>query len=108
MNRIERKNAVSVKDAVLWFFRESGLSAGYNTYCVGRAWDAVSGAAGYTSGKYFKDGVLHVTVNSSVAGMHLRMQEASLVAKINDFLLKEELFDKDNPRAGLVKSIRIK
>lgn len=108
MDRIGRKDPVEMADVMKVFLREARLAAGVNTQRVYKAWDDVSGAAAYTLSKYFKDGVLYVTVGSSVARNNLYFQKESLARAINDRLMQDSLFDKESPDARLVRSIVLK
>lgn len=108
MNRLEYKKAVTVGAAIKNFLKLSRLSSGYNTHLIFSAWDEVSGAAGYTTNRYFRDGILYITTNSSVARMQLQTRADLLVKKINESLEKNEMFIKDDPNVGYVKSIKVK
>ena len=106
--RIEHKKAVSLADAMLEMLREARISSGHNTRRIFEAWDNVSGAARYTTRRYFRDGILHITLNSSVARSHLAMQKKTLVDRINVALLNDELYIKDDPNVSIVKDIILK
>jgi len=107
-NRIERKKAVSIGDAIKEFLKQARLSSGHNTQRIFEAWDRASGASRYTIGRYFRDGVLTVTMNSSVARSTLEFQKEDLVCGINRILASDELFIKDDPNVSYVKSIILK
>lgn len=107
-SRIERKKAVSLGDAVLEFLKQARLSSGHNTQRIFAAWDEASGASRYTIGRYFRDGVLTVTMNSSVARSTLEFQKDDIVSGINRILSSDPLFIKDDPNVSYVKSIVLK
>lgn len=107
-SRIERKKAVSLGDALLDFLKQARLSSGHNTQRIFDAWDKVSGASRYTIGRYFRDGVLTVTMNSSVARSTLEFQKEDLADGINRILAADELFIKDDPNVSYVKNIVLK
>lgn len=107
-SRVEKKKAVSLGDALQEFLKQARLSSGHNTQRIFNAWDEASGAARYTIGRYFRDGVLTVTMNSSVARSTLEFQKADIVAEINRILAKDELFIKDDPNVSYVKSLVLK
>lgn len=107
-NSLERKHAVGVGEVLRQYLKESRLSVSLNTSRVFAAWDAVSAASAFTSRKYYRDGILYVTLSSSVARSRLQMQKALLVEQINAFLLSDSLFIKDDPLVGLVKELRLK
>lgn len=90
------------------YIREMKLVSGLNERRIFAAWDAVSGAAMYTVGRYVKGGVLYCNISSSVVRNQLFFQREQLVRKVNDFLQNDELFVKDDPRTGYIKSIILK
>jgi len=108
MSRLPRKQAISIGDALLEMFRSSGASATHNTCRIFSAWDEASGAGPYTIRRYFRDGVLYITMKSSVLATQLGMQKGFLTEKINSILQGDELFIKDEGHVGYVKEIRIK
>lgn len=108
MTRIARKTAVPVGVVIREFLRANHLTAGLNTHRVFSAWDAASGAKPYTVRKFFRDGKLFITVDSSVVRSQLYFQKTALIEKINRILEKDDLFAKDEPRVGYVKELIIK
>ncbi len=84
------------------------LSSGLNRQCVFKAWDDVSGAAGYTLKKYFRDGKLYITVSSSVLRNQLYFQKDVLLAKMNQLLSQNELLTCDKDRDSFVKELILK
>lgn len=107
-NRLPRKKAVAFSSAFKEFLLEERLSSGFNTQRIFDAWDTVSGAAAYTTNRFFRDGVLYITTNSSMVKSHLQMQSRALVRGINDHIASDELFVKEDPNVGLVKKLVIK
>lgn len=95
-------------EAIKQFLKQSGLGSGHNTQCIFEAWDEVSGAAGYTLSKFFRDGVLYVTLKSSMARMQLEMQKQDIIAGINLLLSRNGLFIKDDPNVQYVKELKLK
>ena len=108
MSRLPRKQAITVGDALLEMFRSSRASATHNSHRVFEAWNEASGAGQYTIRRYYRDGVLYITMKSSVLATQLGMQKAFLLEKVNAILRGDSLFIKDEPHAGYVKEIRIK
>lgn len=108
MSRIERKQAQSIKEAFHEYLKAYKLTTGLNTQRVFSAWDQASGAANYTARRYYRDGVLYITVNSSVIRSQLNIQRQFLLDKINAILKSDELFTEDDKFAGYVKELRIK
>ena len=72
------------------------------------SWDAVSGVAEYTVGKYLKDGVLYCSMSSSVVRSRIFPRREELVKKINEYLREDELFVPDDPHTGYVRQIVLK
>jgi hypothetical protein len=97
-----------MEEVVDLFIRDLKLSTGLNTQCVFRAWDEASGAEKYTVRRFFRDGKLYITLNSSALRSMLFLQRAALVDKINILLNQDPLFTKDDKRASYVQEIILK
>lgn len=108
MSRIERKQAQTIKEAFQAYLKAYKLTTGLNTQRVFSAWDQASGAANYTIRKFYRDGILYITVNSSVIRSQLNIQKQFLLEKVNAILEGDELFTRDDDFAGFVKELRIK
>ncbi len=108
MSRINRKQAITVGEAIKEMFRSEHLSATHNTHRIFWAWDEASGAGPFTIRRYFRDGVLYVTMNSSVLASRLSMQKEWLAEKINAILADDPLFIRDDVHVGTVREIKIK
>ena len=102
------KKAVILEDALKGFLKEARLSSEHNCRRVYEAWNEASGASAYTIRTFYRAGVLYVTLNSSVARMHLQMQNQALVKKINGILENDPLFIKDELNVGYVKELKLK
>lgn len=87
------------------FIREMKLTTGLNTQRIFAAWDELSGAGKWTASRFFKDGILYVTMNSSVARNRLMFRLPELTRSINDRLMEDPLFVKDDPKSRLVTRI---
>ena len=107
-SRLSRKEAVSMEQLVDEYIREMKIAAGLNTQRVFAAWDEVSGAAPYTLRRFFRDGTLYITLSSSVYRRELSFRKELLVAAINEYLDKDPLFVKDDPKVGKVMQIVLK
>lgn len=105
---ISRKKALDMSQVVDMYIKEMKLSAGLNTRRIFEAWDQASGAAPYTIRRFFRDGKLYITLNSSMARTQLGFQKDALILKINSILQEDELFVKDDPRVQFVKEIILK
>ena len=106
--RIHRKQALSMEEAIDQYIRSMKLAAGLNTQRVFAAWDEASGADASTLRRYYRDGVLHVSLASSVLRFELGLQKAQLIDRMNAWLMQDDLFVKDDPKVGLVKDIVLK
>lgn len=108
MSRIERKQAQSIGDALKAYLKAYHLTPKINTRRVFEAWYQASGAASFTTRLFFRDGILHVTLNSSAARSQLQFQSAALIDKMNAILSNDELFDGSDPVVGYVKELKLK
>lgn len=106
--KMERKNALEMKEVIEMYIKSMKLSSGLNTQRIFKAWDDASGAAQYTVRKFFRDGKLYITLNSSVVRNQLGFQNALLVEKINAILQKDELFVRDDPKVSFVQTLILK
>lgn len=106
--RINRKYASSMDELIKQYINEMKISAGLNTQRVFEAWDECSGASAYTLGRFYKDGKLFINLSSSMVRSQMEFQKDIMKKKINDWLLKDDLFVRDDPRTGLVKEIILK
>lgn len=108
MSRVPRKTAITIEEALKAYLRQNKLTAGLNTQRIFSAWDDASGAGPYTVRRFFRDGKLYITVNSSVVRSQLLFQKAALIEKINSILEKDILFDGEDKAVGLVKELILK
>ena len=90
------------------FIKSMKLSSGLNTRRIFAAWDEASGASRYTLRRFFRDGKLTVTLNSSMVRGQLMLQRAALVERMNEILREDELFLKDDPRVRYVEELILK
>lgn len=107
-NRVSRKTAVSLGDTILMALKEMRISSTHNTRRIFKAWDDASGAGTYTTKRFFRDGKLYITVNSSVIRNQLYFQKNSLIEKMNCLLEEDDLFIRDDRNVGLVKDLILK
>jgi len=105
---IPRKQALDMSQVIEMYIKSMKLSSGLNTRRIFAAWDAVSGAAPHTLNRYFRDGKLYITLNSSMIKSQLNLQKDLLKLKINQILDQDELFIKDDPRVRKVEEIILK
>ena len=108
MSRVSRKSAIPLGELIQEYLKSSRLAGGHNTQRIFAAWDAASGAARYTVRRFFRDGRLYITVDSSVVRSQLSFQRDSLLEKINALLAQDELFTRDGAPEGVVKELILK
>ena len=72
------------------------------------AWDAASGAGRYTIRRFFRDGKLYITVDSSVVRSQLTFQRDTLLAKVNALLAQDELYTRVDADETIVKELILK
>lgn len=105
---IYRKQAQSLDEVVQEVIKDMKISAGLNTRRIFAAWDEASGMASHTIRRFFRDGKLYITLNSSMVRNSLFLSRELLVAKINAILDDDPLFVKDDPRVKKVEEIILK
>lgn len=105
---VPRKEAVGMDELIRQYVRAMRLEAGLNTQRVFDAWDVVSGVSSFTLRKFYKDGILYVSLSSSMVRNQLDFQKDALVAGMNRFLADDELFVKDFAKVGYVKRVILK
>ena len=108
MSRVSRKSAVPLGELIQEYLKSSRLGSGHNTQRIFAAWDAASGAARYTLRRFFRDGRLYITVDSSVVRSQLSFQRQALLDKVNALLAEDELFIRDASGGGVVKELILK
>ena len=106
--RLHRKEAVSMDEIVHQYIKSMRLAAGLNTQRIFAAWDACSGAGEFTLKRFFRDGKLYITLNSSVIRNQLYFQKDVLVEKMNGFLSNDGLFTSDNRTVGYISELILK
>ena len=102
---IRRKEALTMEEVVEEFIKSAKLASGLNTQRVFAAWDECSGAGPFTLKRYFRSGILYITLNSSVIRNQLLFQKEALIEKMNATLSGDPLFTSDNSTAGYVKDL---
>ena len=106
--RIHRKQALSMEELVQQYIKSMKLAAGLNTQRIFEAWDACSGAGPFTLKRFFRDGKLYITLNSSVIRNQLYFQKDSLVEKMNARLSEDKLFTADNRTVNFIRELILK
>lgn len=108
MSRMSRKSALNFGEVLAEFFGSSPLRRGHNEQRVKEAWNEVSGAAAVTMNLFFRDGVLNVTISSSMARMQLEMNKLRLLAGVNEALMKDPLYIVEDGDRCPVKEIKLR
>jgi len=108
MARIQRKQAVNIGSVMKSFLRAYKLTPQLNRQRIFECWESVSGAGRFTGKLFFRDGVLYVTLTSSVVRSQLIFQKDALLEKMNALLSDDILFDSEEPATGYLKDLRIK
>ena len=105
---ISRKKALEMSEVVELYIKSMRLGPGLNTRRIFEAWDKVSGASRYTIRRFFRDGKLYITLNSSMVRTQLSFQKDAMVQMINQTLRSDELFVKDDPKVKFVEELILK
>ncbi|HAZ74693.1 MAG TPA: hypothetical protein DCW53_05285 [Rikenellaceae bacterium] len=108
MGRLSRKKAEGIDSLIQAWIKSNRIAAPLNRHLVFSAWDQASGAGRYTVRRYYNDGKLYITLNSSVLRSQLTFQKDFLIEKINAILNGNELFSKDNRQVSYVKELILK
>lgn len=106
--RLENKTADGMGSLVRAYVSLMKLGPALNTRRVFIAWDKISGATDYTLRRYYRDGVLYITMSSSALRALMNFRKQELVRKLNEELEKDELFIADDPTVGFVKELILK
>ena len=103
--RLSRREAVGMDVLVEAFIKEMKLSSGLNGQRIFAAWDAISGAAPYTTRKYLKNNILYCYISSSMLRQQLYFRRDELINGINELLKDDPLFSPDDPKTSFIKGI---
>lgn len=85
---MKRENTQLIKDVLQEFIKEERLEDGLQRVRIFGAWDLVVGDAGAraTTSKFFRDGILYCTINSSIIRTQLYYRKEEIVLMINKML----------------------
>ena len=106
--RIERKTAQGMEELVQEYIKSMKISSGLNTHRIFAAWDQASGAGPCTIKRFYRNGKLYVTLNSSVVRSQLSFQKEAIIEKINSLLRQDTLFTRDDPNVSWVTELILK
>lgn len=107
-NRMERKYPIPIRQAIQEWLVSEGLGPAYNAHIIARIWNEVSGMERYTGNVWFKEGVLHVTLTSSVVRSRLSMMCPQLIERINEALYQDEMFIRGKAFTRYINQIILK
>ena len=85
---MKRENTQLIKAIIEEFIKEERLEEGLNRTRLFKTWDLVVGEVGAkaTTNKYFKDGTLYCTINSSMLRTQMYYRKEDIIAHINKML----------------------
>ncbi len=85
---MKRENTQLISAILKEFIKEEHLEDGLQRVRIFQAWDLIVGEAGAkaTSNKFFRDGILYCTVNSSIIRTQLYYRKEDIVAQMNKML----------------------
>ena len=85
---MQRTNSNKLSQLLMEFIKEQGLVEGLRNVRIGHAWDKAVGEkyAFHTTSKYFKNGILYCSIDSSIVRNQLYFRQDDIVAQINSIL----------------------
>lgn len=85
---MKRENTRLISAIIEEFIKEEHLEEGLNRTRLFRAWDIVVGENGAraTSNKFFREGVLYCTINSSIMRTQMYYNRENIIAQLNKML----------------------
>lgn len=85
---MKRENTQLIKDILQEFIKEEHLEDGLQRVRIFRTWDIVVGEAGAraTTNKFFRDGILYCTINSSIVRTQLYYRKEDIALQMNKML----------------------
>lgn len=88
---MQRESTKTLRDAINAYLRETNLGEGIIRLRIFKAWDSVTGeaVAAVTYNKFFKDGVLHCKIGSSLIRSNLQLRLREIADSMNQLLGKE-------------------
>lgn len=103
-----RRSAEPFLAVFLEWVVSSGGGPSYNAYRIEKAWKEVSGSQGHTVRTFFKDGVLYVSLDSSVLRSRLSHLTDAMLGELNAALDRDERFIKGYSFSRKVDKIVLK
>lgn len=92
---MKRENTQLISAVLKEFIKEEQLEDGLQRVRIFRVWDLVVGESGAraTANKFFKDGILYCTVNSSIIRTQLYYRKEDIILQMNK-LLQDNIIQK--------------
>lgn len=104
---VERRKAEPLGDLLKLFVAQNRLDGGLYQSAVFAAWDKAAGTLGSrAAGKFLRDGILHITVTSSVVRSHLNFQLQGILDEINRIIAEDE-FLQNLGKTDPIKQIKL-
>lgn len=90
---INKKNAVSLKDVLIAYVENVGLTEQYELSLIRNNWDEIVGSkfALESKAESLKNGILTVNVQSSVWRLEIFIRREQIIDKINTFTDKDSV-----------------
>lgn len=85
---MKRENTQLIKEVLQEFIKEERLEDGLQRVRIFSTWDLVVGDAGAraTTSKFFRDGILYCTINSSIVRTQLYYRKEDIALQMNKML----------------------
>ena len=85
---MKRENTQLIKAIIEEFIKEERLEEGLNRARLFKAWDLVVGETGAraTTNKFFRNGILYCTINSSILRTQMYYRKEDIIAHMNKML----------------------
>lgn len=84
--KMRRTNPEPLGNILKLFVAANGLGYSLFNQAVFQLWDSLSGAGIYSANRFYRKGVLHVTIHSSLVRSRLMMDLDNLKDRINEAL----------------------
>ncbi len=86
--RMKRENTQLIAEIIKEFVKEERLEEGLYRARLFKAWDIVVGVNGAaaTTNKFFRDGILYCTINSSILRTQMYYRKEDIIFQLNKML----------------------
>ena len=107
-SRISKKRAESLQELIQVWLKMNNIKLQVDTHRIFNAWDEVTGTGAYTIRRFYRDGHLYVTLNSSVVRSQLLLRKGDILAEMNRRLYCDPLFHTPESEMTIVKELTIR